>query len=68
MGSGSHFHFGLSLLMGSGLDWSALRILQNCGLRFGLERSGDEKCVQRNFPRSIRIGILENPNILQFRV
>lgn len=39
VGSGSHFHFGLSLLMGLGLDWSALGILQNCGLGFGLERS-----------------------------
>ena len=60
MGSGSHFHFGLSLLMGLGLDWSALGKLQNCGLGFGLERSERSKCVQR-FPRSIRIGILENP-------
>ena len=39
MGSGSHFHFGLGLLMGSGLDWFALGILQNCELGFGLERS-----------------------------
>lgn len=51
MGSGSHFHFDSVCWMGSGLDWSALRILQNCGLRFGLRGPSDES-VQR-FPRSM---------------